>query len=63
MITPEWLNDRENEIIGEIKRMEGALEMLRIVREQITAPKDALTLDDLKTLTGAQSVGEPEEVK
>jgi hypothetical protein len=56
-ITSDWLIEKRKLIEGEIKRLEGALEMLTLCEEQITAPnKDSLSLDDLKTAFGAQSV-------
>jgi translation initiation factor 2B subunit (eIF-2B alpha/beta/delta family) len=56
-ITSAWIKERKIEIEGEIKRLEGALEMLKIVDEQITAPtQEALSLDDLQTAIGADSV-------
>lgn len=51
-ITPDWLSDKRKLIEGEIKRLEGALEMLAMVEEQIAT----LTTDDLAQMTGAQSV-------
>lgn len=56
-ITLDWITAERAQLIEQIRRIEGALEMLEIVEKQITAPtKDALSLDDLKAVTGADSV-------
>ncbi len=54
-ITLDWITAERAQLIEQIRRIEGALEMLEIVEKQITAP-DAITLDELKQAVGADTV-------
>jgi hypothetical protein len=54
-ITLDWITAERAQLIEQIRRIEGALEMLEIIEKQIAAP-DAITLDDLKQAVGADTV-------
>ncbi len=54
-ITRQYIEEKRRVIQSQIDNLYGALEMLRVIEEDCF-PKDALTLDDLKEMTGADSV-------
>ena len=54
-ITSDWCKERRTLIEGEIKRLQGALEMLQMVEDQLAAPNDSLSLDDLGAALGGQA--------
>lgn len=54
-ITSDWCKERRTLIEGEIKRLQGALEMLQMVEEQLAAPNDSLSLDELGAALGGQA--------
>lgn len=54
-ITRQYIDEKRRVIQSQIDNLYGALEMLKVIEEDCI-PKDALTLDDLKGMTGADSV-------
>lgn len=61
-ITREYIQSKREYLQQQITIFQGALEMLGIIEGDLF-PKDALTMDDLKSLVGAAEIGEPEPVK
>ena len=61
-ITREYIEGKRAAIRQQIAMFEGALEMLTIIETDLL--KDAaLSMDQLKDVLGAQSVGEPEPIE
>ena len=54
-ITSDWCKERRVLIEGEIKRLQGALEMIGLVEERLAAPNDSMSLDDLGAALGGQA--------
>ena len=61
-ISLEALEKKRDEFQTSIYQLQGAIEAINMLITQFYPPQD-LTMADLKRITGAQSVGEPEPLE